>query len=89
MVRRRRFRQGRRWGTHGILAAEVEQVVKLVELSRDHKEEESDQQHDRQPGLCVRRANVTISDRAAQGHHKKVRASQTTAIMTKRDSRLM
>ena len=56
--------------THGVLAAEVKEVVELVELSRDHEEEESYQKNDRQPGLCVRRANIAIPNRAAQGSDK-------------------
>lgn len=52
--------------THGVLAAEVEEVVELVELSRDHEEEKPHQENDRQPRLCVRRANIAIPDRAAQ-----------------------
>lgn len=52
--------------THGILAAEVEEVVELVELSRDHEEEEPHQKNDRHSGLCVRRANIAIPDSAAQ-----------------------
>lgn len=57
--------------THGVLAAEVEQVVELVELPRYHEEEESDQQDDRQPGLRVRRAYVAVADRAIKNKKKE------------------
>ncbi len=52
--------------THRVLAAEVEQMVELVQLSRYHEEEEPHQQDDRHSGLCVRRADVAVSDRAAR-----------------------
>lgn len=59
------------WSTHGVLAAEVEQVVELVELPRYHEEEEPDQEDDRQAGLRVRRAYVTVADRAVQQKEKQ------------------
>lgn len=39
-------------------------MVELVELPRYHEKKESDKEHDRQTGLRVRRANVTVADRA-------------------------
>lgn len=50
--------------THRVLAAEIEQLVECVQLSRYHEEEEAHQQHDRQPRLGIWGADIAVSDGA-------------------------
>lgn len=64
-------------------------MVELVELSRDHEEEKSDQKNDRQTGLCVRRANIAIPYRAAQDRNPEIcenNIARNGQIQTKRKS---
>lgn len=73
--------------THRVLAAEVEQMVELVELPRYHEEEEPHQQDDRHPGLCVRRADIAVSDRTAKVKGATIKRGESPRSDAKPQSR--
>lgn len=63
-----------KYPSHSVFAAEIQQLVELVDFAGYHDKEKPHQQNNNQPRLRIRRADVAVPDGAANKCQNRMRS---------------